>query len=84
MSQCSISSCAILQSGGACPCLFKNTLKGGTLKGNKSKKRVRFTKYVKICNNKSPKWRKHRKTHKKLPKNCKNKLCLNGKNKKSW
>ena len=66
MSQCMASSCILPQTGGAFPCQFRNILKGG-----KTKKRVRFTKYVKICNSKSPKWRMHRKTHKKLPKNCK-------------
>jgi hypothetical protein len=59
MSQCGVSSCLPPQTGG------KRSIR-------KTKKRVRFTKYVQVCNIKSCKRRTHRKKHKKLPKNCKN------------
>ena len=74
MSQCGTSSCALPQTGGACPCQFRNTLKGGSNKRNTrkarktNKKRVRFTNYAMVCTCRP---RKHRRTHKKLPKNCK-------------
>ena len=63
MSQCG-TSCLPPQTGGK-----RNMLKAG--KRSTRKKRVRFTKYVQVCNCKSCKRRSHRKTHRTLPKNCK-------------
>ena len=71
MSQCITSSCGP-QTGGGCPCQLRNALKGGKMRKRRTKGRVRFASYVKVCNSTSCKRRRYRKTHKKLPKNCKN------------
>lgn len=68
MSQCGAS--CVIQTGGGCP--LKNQLQTGEKKKRRTKHRVRFTTYVNVYNSKSCKRRPHHKTHKKLPKNCKN------------
>lgn len=68
MSQCG-ATCLPPQMGGK-----RNTVKGGH-----KRKRVRFTRYVNVYNHKTCKRRRHRKTHKKLPKNCANAMRIKSK-----
>lgn len=86
MSQCGLSSCGVTpQTGGACPCQSRNTLKGGAcpcelggiFKGGSRKRsnRRNKTSKKKVRFNKyaivcNCKSRTHRRKHKKLPKNC--------------